>query len=89
MAEMAGAVPSSRFKVQCENYVEYRRFGAFARSLTVQLLPPPVAGDSVSHFVKNVKDVWYGMRDCADSDMVGVIFRNQDTLRVTGMSQRK
>jgi hypothetical protein len=87
---MAGVGPSTRFEVACEEYEEYRRFGAFTRSLTVRLLPPRIAGDSLSHFMKSIRDVaLYGMRDCADSDMVGVTLRNMNSTLVSGISFRR
>jgi hypothetical protein len=45
--------------------------------LTIRLLPPSDATDPVTHFLASVNDLFeYALRDCSDSDMVGITIRN-------------
>ena len=55
-------------------------FYAVGTELTVRLLPPPQGDDydAVTHFQACVTDLFdYALRNCRDSDMVGLTIRNE------------
>jgi hypothetical protein len=57
---------------------QYRRFNTVGTQLTVRLLPPSDAIDPVTHFLTSVNELFeYALRDCDDSDMVGLTIRNE------------
>ena len=70
----------SKFNVIDEINTLYRRFNAVGSQLTVRLLPPP-EGDGntpIQHFMACVTSLCeYALRNCDDSDMVGVSIRNE------------
>ena len=46
--------------------------------LTVRLLPPFEDSNPMSHFLGSVTDLFeYALRNCSDSDMVGITFSNE------------
>ena len=61
--------------------------------LTVRLLPPSSDdGNPVTHFLDSVSDLLqYALRDCEDSDMVGVTIRNEVNVqdKAIGLSFRR
>jgi len=62
---------------------QHRRFNAVWTELTVRLLPPALGDDSdaVTHFQVSVTDLFdYALRNCGDSDMVGLTRRNEVNL---------
>ena len=64
-----------RFIIEGEMQRRYQRLNAVGTQLTVQVLSPHVGGDTnpVSHFLASVTDlVVYAVRNCRDSDMVGI-----------------
>jgi hypothetical protein len=66
------------FTIDDEINREYRRFNTVGTQLTVRLLPPSDATDPVTHFLASVNDLFeYALRDCDDSDMVGITIRNE------------
>jgi hypothetical protein len=59
---------------------ENRLFNATGTELTVRLLPPADGDDSntITHFQTGVTDMLeYTLRNCQDSDMVGLTTRNE------------
>ena len=72
---------STRFTIDEEIRRQYRRFNAEGTELTVRLLPPPSDGDDtdpITHFQASVTELFrYALRDCQDSDMVGLTIRNE------------
>jgi hypothetical protein len=65
------------FTIDGEINRQYRRFNTVGIQLTVRLLPPSDATDPVTHFLTSVDDLFeYALRDCDDSDMVGITIRN-------------
>jgi len=72
-----------RFTIDGEINRQYRRFGAEGTQLTVRLLPPHEGEDSnpMSHFMASVTDLFeYALRNCDDSDMVGITITNEVTV---------
>ena len=72
--------PPARFTIDEEVRRQYRRFNAEGAELRVRLLPPPDSGDTkpITHFQASVTELLgYALRDCQDSDMVGLTIRNQ------------
>ena len=71
----------TRFTIDEEVRWQYRRFNAEGTELTVRLLPPPSGGDDknpMTHFQASVTQLFeYALRDCQDSDMVGLTIRNE------------
>jgi hypothetical protein len=85
---------------------EYRRFNATGTQLTLRLLPPPDSKDDdegdatentehtdpLSHFVTSMNDLFeYALKDCADSDMVGLSISNEEYVqdKAIGLSFRR
>ena len=69
-----------RFTIDVEITRQYRRFNAVGTELTVRLLTPALGDDSVAmtHFQASVTDLFeYALRNCRDSDMVGLAIRNE------------
>ena len=69
----------TRFTIDEEVRRQYRRFNAQGTELTVRLLPPPGGDDTnpMTHFQVSVTELFgYALRDCRDSDMVGLTIRN-------------
>ena len=80
------------FTVDDEITRQYRRFNAVGTQLTVRLLPPSDDGNPVTHFLNSVFDLLqYPLRDCEDSDMVGITIRNEVNVqdKVIGLSFRR
>jgi hypothetical protein len=72
------AVP--KFTIDGEITRQYRRFDAVGTELTIRLLPPAVGDDSdaVTYSQASVTDLYdYALRNCDDSDMVGLTIRNE------------
>jgi len=69
----------TRFTIDGEIRRQYRRFNTTGTELTVRLLPPPPDGENpMSHFQASVTELFeYALRDCQDSDMVGLTIRNE------------
>jgi hypothetical protein len=66
------------FTIDDEINRQYRRFNTMGTQLTVRLLPPSDDTDPVTHFLTSVNDLFeYALRDCSDSDMVGITIRNE------------
>ena len=64
--------------------LEYRWFNTVETWLTVRLLPPPEGDERVplSHFMSSVTNLCeHALRNCDDSDMVGVSIRNDVNMR--------
>jgi hypothetical protein len=83
-----------RFTVDGEITRQYRRSNAVGTELTVRLLPPAVGdnSDAVSHFQASVTDLFeYALRNCRDSDMVGLRIRNEVNMqdKTIGISFRR
>jgi len=86
------AVP--KFTIDGEITGQYRRFNAVGTELPVRLLPPARGEDSntVTHFQASVTDVFdYALRNCRDSDMVGLTIRNEVNMqdKAIGISFRR
>ena len=62
-----------------ETVTQYKRFNTVGDRLIVRLLPPTAADTNVAiHFQESVMQVFdYALRDNANSDMVGVLIRNE------------
>jgi len=83
-----------RFTMDSDLTRQYRRFNTVGTELTVRLLPPTVGDDSdaVSYFQASVTDLFvYALRDCSDSDMVGLTIRNEVNMqdKAIGISFRR
>jgi hypothetical protein len=83
-----------RFTIDGEISRRYRRFNAVGTQLTVRLLPPAEGEDSnpMSHFLASVTDLFeYALRNCDDSDMVGITIRNEINVhdKAVGISFRR
>jgi hypothetical protein len=83
-----------RFTIDGEINRRYERFNAVGRQLTVSLLPPIEGEDSnpISHFLTSVTDLFdYALRDCDDSDMVGITISNEVNVqdKAIGISFRR
>jgi hypothetical protein len=66
------------FTIDGEINRQYRRFNTVGTQLTIRLLPPANATDPVTHFLTSVNELFeYALRDCDDSDMVGITIRNE------------
>jgi hypothetical protein len=66
------------FTIDDELNRQYRRFNTDGTQLIVRLLPHSDATDHVTHFLASVNDLFaYALRDCYDSDMVGITIRNE------------
>ena len=86
------AVP--KFTIDGEITRQYRRFNAVGIELTVRLLPPARGDDSddVTHFQASVTELFdYALRNCRDSDMVGLTIRNEVNMqeKAKGISFRR
>jgi len=70
---------SQRFQVDGEITRLYSRFNATATQLSVRLLPPPLHdSDPITHFLDDMSEMFeYALRDCSESDMVGVTISNE------------
>jgi len=72
--------PPTRFTIDEEVRRQYRRFNAEGTELKVRLLPPTDGDDTdpMAHFEASVTELFgYALRDCQDSDMVGLTIRNE------------
>jgi len=83
-----------KFTIDGEITRQYRRFNAVWTELTVRLLPTARGGDSdaVTHFQASVTDLfYYALRNCKDSDMVGLTIRNEVNIqdKAIGISFRR
>ena len=83
-----------RFTIDAEITRQYRRFNAVGTELTVRLLPPAVGDDTdaMTHFQASVTDLFeYALRNCGDSDMVGLSVRNEINMldKAIGISFRR
>ena len=70
----------TRFTIDEEVRRQYRRFNAEGTELKVRLLPPTDDDDTdpMTHFQVSVTELFgYALRDCRDSDMVGLTIRNE------------
>jgi hypothetical protein len=66
------------FTIDGEINRQYRRFNTAGTQLTVCLLPPSDVTDPVTHVLASANDLFeYALRDCSDSDMVGISIRNE------------
>jgi len=68
------------FTIDGEINRQYRRLNAEGTQLTVRLLPPYEGEDSkpMSRFLASVSDLFeYALRNCDDSDMVGITISNE------------
>jgi len=75
-----------RFTIDQELTREYRRFNAEGKQLTVRLLPSFQGEDSnpKSHFEASVAELFeYALRDCEDSDIIGVRISNEVNVQDT------
>jgi hypothetical protein len=64
-----------------KKYRQYRLFNAVGTQLTVRLQPPHEGENSnpMSHFLARVSDLFeYALRNCDDSDMVGITISNEE-----------
>jgi len=68
-----------RFEVDGEITRLYRRFNASGTKLSVRLLLPPFPdSDPITHFLDGMSELYeYALRDCSESDMVGVTISNE------------
>ena len=83
-----------RFVLEGEIQRRYQRFNAAGTQLTIELLPPSIGGDMNpgTHFQASVTELLdYAVRDCRDSDMVGITIRNTVNMqdRAIGISFRR
>ena len=83
-----------KFTIDGEITREYRRFNAVGTELTLRFLSPARGDDSdaVTHFQASVTDLFdYALRNCRDSDMVGLKIRNEVNIqnKVIGISFRR
>ena len=69
----------SKYTVISETVTQYKRFNTVGDRLIVRLLPPTSVNTNVAnHFQESVMQVFdYALRDNADSDMVGIVIRNE------------
>ena len=68
----------TRFMIDGQIRRKYRRFNTTGTERMVRLLPPPDDDNPMSHFQASVTDLFeYALRDCQDSDMVGLTIRNE------------
>jgi len=70
---------SKRFVVNVGITRRYSRFNATGTQLSVRLLPPPFPdSDPITHFLDGISELFeYALRDCSESDMVGVTISNE------------
>jgi hypothetical protein len=83
-----------RFTIDSETDRQYNRFNATGTEVTVRLLPPAAGDDSdaITHFQASVNDLFqYALRNCADSNMVGITIHNVVNLldKAIGISFRR
>jgi hypothetical protein len=83
-----------RFTIDHELTRQYRLFNAEGTQLTVRLLPPFEGEDPnpMSHFLASVTELFeYALRDCEDSDMVGITINNEVNVqdKAIGVSFRR
>jgi hypothetical protein len=72
-------IETPSFKIDRELTRQYRRFNAMGTELTLRFLPPSDEDgiDLKSHFITSVnKMIIYALRNCEDSDMVGITIQN-------------
>jgi hypothetical protein len=73
-----GELAPPTFTIDGEINRQYRRFNTVGTQLTIRLLPPSDATDPVAHFLESVNELFeYALRDCSDSEMVGITIRNE------------
>ena len=73
-----------KFTIIDEITGQYRRFNTTETHLTVRLLPPTEGDerDPISYFMANVTALCeQALRNCDDSDMVGISIRNEVNMR--------
>ena len=78
-----------RFKINGEITRQYRRFNALGTELTVRLSPPAAGDDSdvMTYFQAIVTDLFkHALRNCRDSDMVGLTIRNKVNMQYKAIS---
>jgi hypothetical protein len=82
-----------RFSIDGEINRQYRRFGAECTQLTVRLLPPHEGEDFEPNvpFHGQCDGSEYALRNCDDSDMVGITITNEVNVsdKATGISFRR
>ena len=81
-----------RFTIIDETTRQYRRFNTVRTQLTVRLLSQSDESDPISHFLGSVIDLCeHALRNCDDSDMVGVSIRNEVNVqdKAIGISFRR
>ena len=81
-------IQTRRYTIDQELIRQYRRFNSEGTQLTVHLLPPFEGEDSnpMSHFLASVTELFeYALRDCEDSDMVGVTISNEVNVQNKGI----
>ena len=72
----------TRFTIDGEIRRQYRRFNTAGTELTVHLLPPLDDDNHMSHFQASVTELFeYALRDCQDSDMVGLTILTKSMYR--------
>jgi hypothetical protein len=80
-----------RFTIDSETDRRYDRFNAVGTELTVRLSLPAVGDDSdaITHFQTSVTNLFeYALRNCADSDTVGITIHNEFNLLDKAISFR-
>ena len=70
---------SQRFEVDGEITKLCRRFNATGTQISVGLLPPPFPDSyPITHFLVGMSELFeYALRDCSESDIVGVTISNE------------
>ena len=70
---------SQRFEIDGEITRLYRRFNASGTQLSVHLLSPSFPdSDPITHFLDGMSELFeYALRNCSESDMVGVTISNE------------
>jgi hypothetical protein len=67
------------FTINDEINRQYRRFSTTGTQLAVRFVPPTDDTDPMSHFLASVNELFeYALRDCSDSDWVGITIRNDE-----------
>jgi hypothetical protein len=94
ISEDEDEVTPPRFTIDEEITRQYRRFNATETELTVRLLPPADRDDSnpITHFQVIVTELFeYALRNCQDSDMIGLTIRNEVNVqdKAIGISFRR
>ena len=80
------------FTIDGEIRRQYRGFNIAGTELTVRLVQRPDEDNPMSHFQARVTELFeYALRDCQDSDMVGLTIRNEVNVqdKLIGFSFRR